>query len=334
MSKHLKVGIIHNEPIPEGEPNWESSADVLAQVEGIEASLRELDQPHVRIPFTRELGRFISQVEAAGIDIAFNLCESVDEDPLLIGHPAAVLELLSIPFTGSSAMALLLSTDKLTVKRLLTASGLRTPAFFIYEGSEMLRPANLDFPVILKPRFQDASIGIEQESVVEKSSDLLDRLEDLYGRYGAILVEEYIAGREFNISLFGYPQPRVMPLAEIDFSGFPSDLHRIVSYKAKWDEDSFEYHHTQRIFPDNLPETLQQSMRCMAQECFQLFGLRDYARVDLRLDAQGRLAILEINANPCLSPDAGFPAAVAESSMGYTEMVDEFIRLVAQRVAL
>jgi D-alanine-D-alanine ligase len=332
--RHLKVGIIHNEPIPKGEPNWESSADVLAQVEAIEGALTELGQPHVRIPFTRDLGRFVSQVQTAGIIKAFNLCESVDEDPLLIGHPAAVLELLAIPFTGSSAMALLLSTDKLTVKRLLTASGLRTPAFFLYEGGEVLRPAGLNFPVILKPRFQDASIGIEQESVVEESTELLPRLEELYARYGAILVEEYVVGREFNVSLFGYPKARVMPLAEIDFSGFPAELHRIVSYKAKWDEESFEYHHTQRIFPDNLPEPLQQAMRHMAQECFHLFGLRDYARVDLRLDQQGHLTILEINANPCLSPDAGFPAAVAEGSMTYTEMVGEFLRLVSLRVAL
>ncbi|MCX5876442.1 MAG: hypothetical protein NT087_09180 [Deltaproteobacteria bacterium] len=332
--KHLKVGIIHNEPIPKGEPNWESSADVLAQVEAIEGALTELDQPHVRIPFTRDLGCFVSKVQAAGITLAFNLCESVDEDPLLIGHPAAVLELLSIPFTGSSAMALLLSTDKLTVKRLLTASCLRTPAFFLYEGGEVLRPAGLNFPVILKPRFQDASIGIEQASVVEKSTELLPRLEDHYARYGAILVEEYVAGREFNVSLFGYPKAQVMPLAEIDFSGFPADLHRIVSYKAKWDEDSFEYQHTQRIFPTDLPEPLQLTMRRMAQDCFGLFGLRDYARVDLRLDQQGRLSILEINANPCLSPDAGFPAAVTESTMSYTEMVGEFIRLVSLRGAL
>ncbi|MHB1016041.1 MAG: D-alanine--D-alanine ligase family protein, partial [Desulfurivibrionaceae bacterium] len=273
--KHLKVGLIHNEPIPQGQPNWKSSADVMAQVEAIEASLRELGQRHVRIPFTRDLGTFVATVREEGIAVAFNLCESVDEDPLLGGHPAAVLELLGIPFTGSSAMALLLSTDKLTVKRLLTASGLRTPPFFIYEGSEVLRPAGLHFPVILKPRFQDASIGIEQESVVEDSGDLLARLEDLYARYGSILVEEYVAGREFNVSLFGYPQPRVMPLAEIDFSAFPADLHRIVSYKAKWDEESFEYNHTPRFFPDNLPESLQTAMRHMAQDCFGLFGLRD-----------------------------------------------------------
>lgn len=332
--KHLKVGIVHNRPVPPGQPNWKSSADVMAQVTAIENSLRELGQPHVRIPFSRDLPAFVATMREEGIDIAFNLCESVDDDPLLAGHPAAVLELLGIPFTGSSAMALLLSTDKLTVKRLLSASGLHTPPFFLYEGSEVLRPAGLNFPVILKPRFQDASIGIEQESVVENSGELLARLEDMHTRYGAILVEEYLAGREFNVSLFGYPHPRVMPLAEIDFSEFPAGLHRIVSYKAKWDEESFEYHHTPRSFPDNLPQPLQLAIRRMAQDCFALFALRDYARVDMRLDGRGHPAILEINANPCLSPDAGFPAAVAESKMNYTEMVGEFIRMAAMRVPL
>ena len=125
-----------------------------------------------------------------------------------------------------------------------------------------------------------------------------------------------------------------MPLAEIDFSEFPADLHRIVSYKGKWDEESFEYNHSPRCFPNNLPAPVQQAMRNMAQECFTLFALRDYARVDLRLNQKGELYILEINANPCLSPDGGFAAAVAENKMNYTEMVGEFIRLVALRVVL
>lgn len=332
--KQPRVAIVHNRPAAPGEANWESSADVLAQVEAIEASLGELDCASTRIPFSRDLAAFVARLREERADIAFNLCESVDEDPLLIGHPAAVLELLNIPFTGSSAMALLLSTDKLTVKRLLVASGLRTPAFFLYEGGEVLRPAGLNFPVILKPRFQDASIGIEQDSVLRSSKGLLARLEEQYARFGPILVEEYVAGREFNVSLLGFPKPRVMPLAEIDFSSFPDDLHRIVSYKAKWDESSFEYQHTHRLFPDNLPETLQRAMRRTARDSFQLFGLRDYARVDLRLDGLGRINILEVNANPCLSPDAGFAAAAARSGMAYTEMVAELLRMAAARMPL
>jgi len=327
----LTVGIVHNRPIPAGEPNWESSADVLAQVEAIEASLGELGHHPVRIPFSRDVGGFVAGFKEARVACVFNLCESVDDDPMLIGHPAAVLELLGVPFTGSSSLALSLTTDKLTVKRLLQAAGVQTPAFLHYDGGEILRLPDFIYPVILKPRCQDASIGIDQDSIAGNSKELLRKLHEFHALYGPILVEEYIAGREFNIALFGYPSPKVMPLAEIDFSGLPEGLYPIVGYRAKWDADSPEYHHTNRFFPHNLSSHLQRTMRRVAKDCFQLFGLRDYGRVDLRVDERGRLNILEINANPCLSPDAGFPAAVAQNGLNYTEMVREFIQFVSQR---
>ena len=329
-----KIGLLFNEPLPQGVPNWESSVDVMVQVDAIERALVELGHIPVRIPFTRDLGTALARINVAHPQLVLNLCETVDEDPLLAGHPAAVLELLGLPFSGSSALALLISTDKVTVKYLLRGAGLPTPPFFLYEGGEIIIPPGLCFPVILKPRFQEASIGIAQESVITQKAKLDTALHHFYDQYGSILVEEYVEGREFNIALFGYPKALVMPLAEIDFSEFPPDLHRIVSYKAKWDEDSFEYQNTTRCFPDNLPHPLQSAMCRVAEDGFALFGLRDYGRIDLRLDALGRINILEVNANPCLSPDAGFTAAVAESKMTYTEMVGEFIRFVAMRAAL
>lgn len=306
----------------------------MVQVETVERALLELGHLPIRLPFTRDLGAALAQIKSAQPELVFNLCETVDENPLLAGHPAAMLELLGLPFSGSSALALLLSTDKAAVKHLLRGAGLPTPSFFLYEGGKGILPCDLRFPVILKPRFQEASIGIDQESVITKKGDLSAALHQFYDKYGPIMAEEYVEGREFNVALFGYPQPRVMPLAEINFSQFPAGLHHIVSYKAKWDEESFEYHHTHRYFPDNLPESLQRAIRRLAQDCFAFLGLRDYGRVDLRLDTLGRINILEINANPCLSPDAGFAAAVAESKMSYTEMVGEFIRFAAMRVAL
>lgn len=327
------IGIIYNEPLPEGTPNWESSADVLVQVEAIEQALVELGHASVRLPFTRDLAATVARIQAARIDRAFNLCESVDEDPLLIGHPAAVLELLGIPFTGSPAMALMLSTDKVAVKQLLHGAGIKTPAFFLYDGGEATVPAKLPLPVILKPRYQDASIGIDQDSVVSRRADLSATLKRFYTRYGPILVEEYVTGREFNISLFGHPVPRVMPLAEIDFTGLPDHLHRIVGYRAKWDQDSVEYRHTGRVFPDDLPAPLVQRMQRLAADCFRLFGLRDYGRIDLRFDEHDEPQVLEVNANPCLSPDAGFAAAVAESGTDYTGMAREFLCLLETRVS-
>ena len=150
--------------------------------------------------------------------------------------------------------------------------------------------------------------------------------------HSQILVEEFVRGREFNVALFGYPEAQVLPLAEIDFGDFPAGLHRIVGYRAKWAVTSFEYLHTPRRFPADLPGALQADMGRLALDCFRLFGLRDYGRVDLRLDAAGRPYILEINANPCLSPDAGFAAAVAQSNRTYPAMIREFLRILTMRV--
>jgi len=327
----MKVGLIHNRPLPEGEPNWESSLDVMAQVEAIGAALSELGRPCAAIPFDRDLAAFVNRLRREEIAVAFNLCESVDDDPLLIGHPAAVLELLGLPFTGSPAAALTLSTDKVLVKRAMQATGIPTPGFFLYEGTPFTLPKDLRFPLLMKPRFQDASIGIDQESILREAAGSEARLADHFARFGPLVVEEYLTGREFNISLIGSPEPRVLPLAEIDFSTFPADRFPIVGYRAKWDEDSPEYHTTNRVFPTDLSMELRQELQRIARDCFHLCGLRDYGRVDLRLDGHGRPQVLEVNANPCLSPDAGFPAAVAQDGLDYPGMVAELLSLALKR---
>ncbi|TKB26957.1 D-alanine--D-alanine ligase [Desulfopila sp. IMCC35006] len=324
------IGLIHNQPIPEGQANWESSADVIAQVEAIETALVDLGHTAVRIPFTRDLGRLVRQIEEAGISMAFNLCESVDDNPQFAAHPAAVLELMNIPFTGSPAAALMITTDKHLVKLVLQAAGLNTPRSCLYSGEEPAHYAHMRFPVILKPQFQDASIGIDQESVITDPGRVPAALRKFYGLYGPIVVEEYIDGREFNISLMGAAHPEVMPAAEIDFTGFPDDLFKIVGYRAKWEPESIEYRQTQRTFPA-LPADMAEDMASVATQCYQLFGLRDYGRVDLRLDANNKAYILEINANPCLSPDAGFPAAVQQSGLDYTAMVEKIVSFVSTR---
>jgi D-alanine-D-alanine ligase len=303
----------------------------MVQVQAVEASLTELGHKPILLPFRRDPAVFSSKIRQEGITCAFNLCESVDDDPHLIGHPAAVLELLDIPFTGSSSATLTTTTNKLITKRIMQGAGIKTPNALLYQGERNIQNTGLSFPVILKPQYEDASIGIDQDSVITTPEQLLPALRRFYDIYGPILVEEYIAGREFNISLFGYPSPEIMPLAEIDFSSFPDDLHRIVGYKAKWDPDSFEYQETRRIFPDNLPWHFASRMASVALECFHLFDLRDYGRVDLRLNADNTINILEVNANPCLSPDAGFSAAVAENQISYTRMVSEFVGFLTSR---
>lgn len=330
--RQIQIGIVHNEPVSLGDEFCEASHDVLVQVEAIERVLGNAGYPTVGIPFTKDVGRFIQRVNDAKIQAVFNLCETVDEDPRLAGHPAAVLELMGIPFTGSPAVALMLTADKLMTKRILRALGIRTPDYLVYDHCGSFHPGVLRYPVIVKPRYQDASIGIDQESVFTTKEKLTRGIEDLYARFGTLVVEEFIEGREFNVSLLGYPQPRVLPVAEIDFGAFPTELHRIVGYRAKWERASFEYNHTPRIFPEELPGELNADIEDTALECFRLFMLQDYGRVDFRMDRNGKVHVLEVNANCCLSPDAGFAAAADHAGMTYSDIILELLSSAMKRV--
>ncbi len=330
MKKNL-IGLVHNIPQPVSYPFSESSTDVMIQVASVEESLHSLGYSSKRIPFSRDIDAFLATLREDPVDMVFNLCETVDEDPLFSGHAAAVLELLSAPFTGSPSSAITYTMDKAMTKRILKACGIRTPEYLIYDGSPHFNAGCLAFPVIVKPRFEDASIGIDQESVFGSEVTLKEALEPLYKRFGHLLVEEYIDGREFNVSLFGYPAADVMPVAEIDFSAFPGDIHRIVGYRAKWDTSSPEYHNTVRVFPVDIPSPLHQSLEKIARECFHTFMLRDYARVDIRTDRHNNPYVLEINANPCISPDAGFVASLERAGIHYTEMVRRFIEFMSLR---
>jgi D-alanine-D-alanine ligase len=325
------IGIAHNVPVNMGEEFCEASLDVLTQVESLENSLLELGHVPVRIPFTRDIRSFLGAIEENHVEMVFNLCETVDENPQLGWHPAALLELIGIPFSGSPSSALMITTDKLLTKQLLKTSGIKTPNWRVFDGMNKYYRNGIHYPALVKPRFEDASIGIDQESIFPDGKSLTKKLGEFSARFGSLVIEEYIEGREFNISVFGYPEPMVLPPAEIEFVNFPDTTYRIVGYRAKWDKDSFEYHNTPRSFPTNLPEFLLRGIEKTALECARAFMLRDYARVDMRIDGEGNIYVLEINANPCLSPDAGFPAAVEFSGMPYIDMVRRFVGFMIER---
>lgn len=328
----MKTAIVYNRPAATGAANYQSSQDVLQQVEAVKRSLQELGVDTVTVPFDRDVRGFMAAVEREKIEAIFNLCESVEDDAQLIGHPAALFELLGIPFTGSGSLALMLTTDKVLAKRQLSGAGILTPDSRSYDGGDLAPLLSLKLPAIIKPRLEDASIGIDQDSMLFTREELTEKVPAFYQKYGPLLLEEFIDGREFNISLCGYPEPRVLPVAEIDFSAFPEELHRIVGYRAKWDEESFEYQNTGRIFPEDLKPQVRDNLHRVAADAYRLFMMRDYGRIDLRMDRQGKIYVLEANANPCLTPDAGFVAAANQSGLNYTDMVARFITFLEARI--
>lgn len=325
-----KIGIFYNPPVYEGNQYWLASSDVLLQVDAVEKALQQLGCCTIRIPFSKSVQDTIMGLQDSGVDGVFNLCETVNENALLAGHPAALLELLNISFSGSPSVGITISTDKILTKQVMQASGIGTANYALCDDPDNFVVDHLKFPVILKPRFEDASIGIGQDSIFTDVTKLKEVLKN-HGNSRELFVEEYIEGREFNVSVFGYPRPQVLPIAETDFSTLPKNLYRILTYAAKWDEASVEYSSTIRVFPTHLEKQLAEEIKTVAMKSFRACMLRDYARVDIRVDAQGRIYVLELNANPCITTGMGLPAAVEESGMNYVEMISKLLDFIMQR---
>jgi len=324
----VKVAIVYNRPVVAGNEAALCSADVLSQVEAVRSSLLALGHEPVLFALSREdATRLPAALRAAGVACAVNLCEALDDDNRLQGHVAVLLELAGVPYTGSEMLALSLTTDKYLAKKALAAEAVPTPRFALYQGSR-LDTSGLRFPLIVKPRYEDGSVGIEEDSVVEDTAGLESALTRLQARYGDVLIEEYIEGRELYAALLGYPQPQPLPVSEIDFSALGKKRWRIVGYRAKWVEENPEYAGTTRLFPTD-PAT--EAVQAVALRCFRLFGCRDYARVDIRLSQGGTPYVLEVNANPCLSPESGYAAALQQAGIPYQEFVRRLLGYARRR---
>ncbi|MEZ4599154.1 MAG: hypothetical protein R2940_05130 [Syntrophotaleaceae bacterium] len=235
---------------------------------------------------------------------------------------------MRIPYTGCPLGAIFLSTDKILAKRLLFNAGLPTPNWWTPEEG----PAEAgDSFFIVKSLWEDASIGIDDNSVVfglDSAREKIREKETSFG--GKWFAEAYIEGREFNVSIVEEPTgPRVLPLAEIRFLDFPEGKPKMVGYRAKWEEESFEYLNTPRTFSfPQEDEPLLKSLSKQALAAWKIFGFRGYGRVDFRVGLDGSLYILELNCNPCLSPDSGFMAACLQDGMAIEDTVSLILAAV------
>jgi D-alanine-D-alanine ligase len=306
--------------------------DVLVQRDAVSAALQRLGHPTSCLGCTLDLATAQQRLSATQPDIVFNLVESLGGTDRLMALATMLLDALQIPYTGAQTDAILATSNKLTAKRRLHSAGLPTPAWFparaenfvasCFSEGASVRGTKKEPRWILKPVLEHASFGMDDDAVVmaddiESLAAMLRTRELRIGR--PLFAEQYIAGRELNLSLLN---GQVLPPAEIDFSSFPADKPRIVGHQAKWDEDSFEYRRTPRRFDFPAADRpLLERVSELARKCWQLFDLSGYARVDFRVDSEGRPWILEVNANPCLSLDAGFAAALSEAGISYDDAI-------------
>jgi D-alanine-D-alanine ligase len=298
---------------------------ILGTVEAIERSLVSEGNTVVRIPIYGD-GRWIERVRRGKFDLAFNLCEGIDGvaayEPPVIG----VLELFGIPYTGSSSYTTSLCLRKHVVNGVLERAGLPVPRWTTVRRGGSLK--SVGFPSICKPAAEDASVGVEQRSVVRTNRALTARVAAMLERWDEILVQRYVDGREINVGILG---DTVLPISEIDFEDMPRGMWRIVTYQSKWAVGSEEDLGAMPRCPADLPAKLAAEVRRVALAAWKLVGGQGYARVDMRIDAAGQPWILEVNANPDIAPDAGFSRMAGVAGFEYPALVRTMCQLGLER---
>jgi D-alanine-D-alanine ligase len=316
----MKVVLLYDDLPPTAR---EDELDVFVQADALDDAFAALGHTATRLPFTLNLADVTARLQRLQAGVAFNLVEAVGGQGRLVFLAPALLDGLNLPYTGAGTEAMFVTSSKLLTKRLLHAAGIPTPPWVTMSGPVTALPSGR---YIIKLVWEEASIGLEDDAVVDVCgvSGLRGLMHERAQRLGGeVFAERYIAGREFNLSVLAGPDgPEVLPPAEIHFVGYADGRPKIVGYRAKWDSASFEYHHTPHCldFPPADGPLLRELSR-LARACWDLLGLRGYARVDFRVDQAGRPWVLELNANPCLSSDAGFVAAAQRAGLSFPDVV-------------
>ena len=311
-----------------------SEIGVIEEREHVERALKEVGYKTSLFNMNGELRRLIDFLENKEPDIIFNLCESVGNDSIHEMHVAGIYELLGVPYTGAGSFTLGTCLNKVRTKEILTHHRIPTPHFALFKHVNEINIDDLDleFPLIVKPSHEDASVGIENESVVEDVAGLRRRVRHIFQTFGQpALVEEYIEGRELNIAIMGNRRPVVLPISEIDFKKLPEGYPRIVTYNAKWVEGTVEFVGTAGICPANISADVEQKVKELALKAYRLLGLRDYGRVDMRLDKKGNPYVLEVNPNPDISDSAGFARSARAYGMSFHDVISRIVEYAWER---
>jgi D-alanine-D-alanine ligase len=327
----VRIAIVHNALCEASAPDEQ---DVIIQADAVCDALSRCGHVFERLACDLNLARSRDRIQVLRPDLVFNLVESLDGTGRLIHLFPCVLDAMGQRYTGAGAEALMLTSNKLLAKQMLHDAGLPTPPWVARgcPGAPVQRngPALPAQRWIIKSVWEHASIGLDEAAIVDEMPlAVLDALIQARAPHlgGACFAEAFIKGREFNLSILDGPEgPVVLPPAEIIFEGFDPDEPWIVDYRAKWDAQSYAFHHTPRTFAFGPRDHRLLDRLCeLGRACWLRFGLRGYARVDFRVDTSGNPWILEINANPCLSPDAGFAAAVQQAGMTYWHAVEQIV---------
>jgi len=322
-------------------PDWDPSMQiepwdtVEQEMQLIQRSLQARGDVVTMVNIKDNFQTMLGAIEASKPELVVNLIEFFHNDPENEHHVPSIFELLNLPYTGNRPLSLSLCQKKPQAKALMAVAGIPTPRGVVIElGSTTKVPADMKFPMIVKPAYDDASGGIDSNSVVHDRAALEARIEKLHRENRmAALVEEYIDGREIHCAILG---DKPLPLYEMQFKGGVDErgkpLPHIITYRAKWDPYSRDHHAVEGKCPvEDLPPELVAQIEGVALAAYRALGCRDYARVDMRLDPKGDVYVLEVNPNPDLAESCAFAASARASGRTYAQMICEIIDVALER---
>ena len=312
-----------------------SLQSVIKTSEAVERALIESNFKTLRIGLnSKNLIRTIEKIEESKPCLIFNLCEAFNGDSSLESNVAAVFELLNVAYTGSPPSVIELTSDKEKTKQLLLQNNIPVPAGLSINTVQNLESGiwNLQFPLMVKPQSEDGSVGIDSDSVVFNFDALKEKFEYISDRYSQpVIVEEYIDGREFSVSIVGNNPPHIFPVAEIDYSNIPPNAPKILCYKSKWMKNSDSYRHTPSVCPANISTEIENDIKEVALKAFEITGCRGYARIDIRLDNNNTPFVLEVNANPDISIGDGMAKSAGADGWSYNKLIKGIVSIAIER---
>ncbi len=282
--------------------------------------------------FHDNLRRLLDRLEAFEPDLVFNATESFMGRSRYDYGVTALLEMKGYRYTGSSPEALLLARDKATSKKILEYHSINVPRFAVYPVDEEVGQPHIEYPLIVKPTHEDASVGIAQSSVVGDHASLRERVEFIHRSLNqSAIAEELIEGRELYVGIIGNSRLEILPIVEVVFDKIDDPAKRIATYSAKWNPEYRQRWGIKNMFARRLGKEALEDIHRAATLAYKALEIRDYGRVDLRLTKDQRVYVIEVNPNPYISFGEDMANSAERAGMDYNQFIERIVREAVQR---
>jgi D-alanine-D-alanine ligase len=333
MTSPLNITVlVDGSAVPENDPDFTGYPDIPTTEHHVIQTLRELQHEVSILPVGLDIAEIVSALTEHKPDLVFNLTEQFGGDRRFDKNIAALLEMLEIPFTGSGAMGLMLCRDKGLCKQLLSLHKIRVPGFAYFPVSRAVRvPKTVNYPVVVKPAFEDSSEGISNASLAANEQALRERVQFVRERWQqAVIAEEYIEGRELYVSVLGNKKLVVLPIRECLFNSDQAKGPQMATYRVKFNAEYRKKWNITFGFAD-LDPAIVRNLGRVCKRVYRVLQIRDYGRIDLRLTPDDKLVILEANPNPDIAYGEEFAESAHKAGISYEQLISRILRVALRR---